>query len=559
MTKKLIIYSSLIMLLGFSFTACNRESITADYNIVPLPQKIEINSGGTPFRINKSTEIAYPGDNERLKSVAHFLAEYIYFSTGMELAVSTDNKAGNNNVIYLKTNFANGNEEAYNIAVNSDNVTINGSSDAGTFYGVQTLRKSISANAEEKDILLPAADITDFPRFKYRGMHLDVSRHFFPIDFVKRYVDILAMHNINRLHWHLTDDQGWRIEIKKHPKLIEESSVRKETLVGSLYAEQLEFDNTPYGGYYTQEEIKDLVSYADERFITVVPEIDLPGHMLAVLSAYPELGCTGGPYEVGTKWGVFEDVLCAGKEESFNFLDDVFSEVVELFPSKYIHIGGDECPKAKWKVCPHCQARANKLGLKKTSKYSREDLLQSYFMERIEKMLNDKNKDVIGWDEILQGGLAPSATVMSWRGTEGGIEAAQLGHDAIMTPHQYLYFDYYQSKDRSKEPLAIGDSYLPIEKVYEYEPVPEIFTEQQSKHIIGVQANLWTEYIPTAEQVEYMLLPRLAALSEVQWMNAENKNYDDFLDRVGRLTPYYSKYNYNFAKHVLNKIVDDNK
>ena len=398
---------------------------------------------------------------------------------------------------------------------------------------------------EEREV--PCAHIDDAPRFSYRGMHLDVARHFFSVDEVKRYIDLLAMHKLNVFHWHLTDDQGWRIEIKKYPKLTEIGSIRKYTMVEKNFDQ---YDNTPYGGYYTQEQIRDIVNYAKERFITIIPEVDLPGHMVAALASYPSLGCTGGPYEVQGVWGVHPDVLCAGKEETYEFVTDVLSEVIELFPSRYIHIGGDECPKDRWKKCPLCQARIRKLGLKTDKEHTAEERLQSYFMTRVEKFLNENNRQIIGWDEILEGGAAPNATVMSWRGTDGGVQAAKLRHNVVMTPNTYLYFDYYQSEDTQTEPLAIG-SYVPLERVYDFEPVPDTLDNDSKKYILGAQANLWTEYISDFKQVEYMLLPRLDALSEVQWTQPENKNWVNFLDRLQHNIQVYDLKGYNYGKHIF--------
>ena len=402
-----------------------------------------------------------------------------------------------------------------------------------------------SDSVEEWEV--PCAHIDDAPRFSYRGMHLDVARHFFSVDEVKRYIDLLAMHKLNVFHWHLTDDQGWRIEIKKYPKLTEIGSIRKYTMVEKNFDQ---YDNTPYGGYYTQEQIRDIVNYAKERFITIIPEVDLPGHMVAALASYPSLGCTGGPYEVQGVWGVHPDVLCAGKEETYEFVTDVLSEVIELFPSRYIHIGGDECPKDRWKKCPLCQVRIRKLGLKTDKEHTAEERLQSYFMTRVEKFLNENNRQIIGWDEILEGGAAPNATVMSWRGTDGGVQAAKLRHNVVMTPNTYLYFDYYQSEDTQTEPLAIG-SYVPLERVYDFEPVPDTLDNDSKKYILGAQANLWTEYISDFKQVEYMLLPRLDALSEVQWTQPENKNWVNFLDRLQHNIQVYDLKGYNYGKHIF--------
>ena len=406
----------------------------------------------------------------------------------------------------------------------------------------QTLRKSIPV-AQGVDIALPAVEINDYPRFSYRGAHLDVSRHFFPVDSVKRFIDMLALHNMNRFHWHLTEDQGWRIEIKKYPKLTEIGAWRDRTVIGRNTEE---YDNTRYGGFYTQEQAKEIVKYAGERYITVIPEVDLPGHMLAALAAYPEMGCTGGPYEVCPRWGVFEDVLCIGNEKSMQFLEDVMAEIIDIFPSKYIHIGGDEAPRTRWEKCPKCQARIRTEKLKADKNHTAEDRLQSYCMTRIEKLLNSKGRQIIGWDEILEGDVAPNATVMSWRGSAGGIKAAQLGHDVIMTPNDYCYFDYYQSEDTRHEPFAIG-GFVPLEKVYSLNPTASL-TEEQAKHILGTQANLWTEYIPTSEQVEYMVLPRMAALAEVQWTQLEKKDYTNFTTRLAGLIGLYRRDGLNYRE-----------
>lgn len=379
-------------------------------------------------------------------------------------------------------------------------------------------------------------------------MMLDVGRHMFTVDEIKTYIDMLALHNINRFHWHLSEDQGWRIEIKKYPKLTEIGSKRDETVIGRNSGE---YDGKPYGGFYTQEQAKEIVAYAAERYITVIPEIDLPGHMQAALAAYPELGCTGGPYKVWTMWGVSDNVLCAGNDQTIQFIKDVLSEIIDIFPSKYIHVGGDECPKDKWKTCPKCQARIKALGIKGDSKHSKEEYLQSYVIGEAEKFLNEHGRNIIGWDEILEGGLAPNATVMSWRGEAGGIEAARQKHDVIMTPNTYLYFDYYQAKDTENEPLAIG-GYLPMDRVYSYEPMPAELTPEEQKYITGVQANVWTEYMPTFAQVQYMTLPRMAALCETQWSTPDKKkDYAGFLKRTARLTKIYQLKGWNYATHIF--------
>ncbi|WP_287132306.1 family 20 glycosylhydrolase, partial [Bacteroides sp.] len=374
----------------------------------------------------------------------------------------------------------------------------------------------------------------------------------FTVEEVKSFIDMMALHNMNRLHWHITDDQGWRIEIKKYPLLTEIGSQRKETVIGHNSGE---YDGKPYGGFYTQEEAREIVAYAAERYITVVPEIDLPGHMQAALAAYPQLGCTGGPYDVWTIWGVSDNVLCAGNDSVLTFIDDVLAEIIDIFPSEYIHIGGDECPKVKWKSCSKCQARIKALGIKSDDKHSKEEYLQSFIINHGEKFLNAHGRQMIGWDETLEGGLAPNATVMSWRGEGGGIEAAKQHHDVIMTPNTYLYFDYYQTKDTENEPMAIG-GYLPLERVYSYEPMPRSLTQEEQKYIVGVQANHWTEYIPTFSQLQYMALPRWAALCEIQWSQADKKDYQNFLTRLPQLISLYQTEGYNYAKHVFDVTAD---
>lgn len=535
-----------MLLAGTLILACSSCGVetTANYQVIPLPQEVAL-SQESPFNLNDGTIIAYPEHNELLKRNAEFLAEYISQSTGHTLqteALAPGSEAPKG-AITLGLDPAIGNREGYVLTVKADRVTLNGQTENGVFYGIQTLRKSIPAETKATSILLPAGSIQDEPRFSYRGMHLDVGRHFFPIEFVKKYIDLLALHNMNTFHWHLTEDQGWRIEIKKYPKLTEIGAWRDRTVIGRNTEE---YDNTRYGGFYTQEQAKEIVKYAGERYITVIPEVDLPGHMLAALAAYPEMGCTGGPYEVCPRWGVFEDVLCIGNEKSMQFLEDVMAEIIDIFPSKYIHIGGDEAPRTRWEKCPKCQARIRTEKLKADKNHTAEDRLQSYCMTRIEKLLNSKGRRIIGWDEILEGDVAPNATVMSWRGSAGGIKAAQLGHDVIMTPNDYCYFDYYQSEDTRHEPFAIG-GFVPLEKVYSLNPTASL-TEEQAKHILGTQANLWTEYIPTSEQVEYMVLPRMAALAEVQWTQLEKKDYTNFTTRLAGLIGLYRRDGLNYRK-----------
>ena len=540
--KQLLKLTGCVALAGL-MSSCGSVQEEANYQIIPLPQEI-VTSQVNPFILKSGVKILYPEGNEKMQRNAQFLADYLKTATGKDFSIEAGTEGKNAIVLALGSEVEN--PESYQLKVTDQGVTITAPTEAGVFYGIQTLRKSLPI-ALGADVALPAVEIKDAPRFGYRGAHFDVSRHFFTIDEVKTYIDMLALHNMNRLHWHITDDQGWRLEIKKYPKLTEIGSQRSGTVIGRNSGE---YDNTPYGGFYTQEQAKEIVDYAAERYITVVPEIDLPGHMLAALAAYPELGCTGGPYEVWRQWGVADDVLCAGNDQVLKFLEDVYGELIEIFPSEYIHVGGDECPKVRWEKCPKCQARIKALGLKSDKNHSKEERLQSFVINHIEKFLNDHGRQIIGWDEILEGGLAPNATVMSWRGESGGIEAAKQKHDVIMTPNTYLYFDYYQAKDTENEPFGIG-GYLPMERVYSYEPMPASLTPEEQQYIKGVQANLWTEYIATFSHAQYMVLPRWAALCEIQWSSPEKKNYANFLSRLPQLIKWYDAEGYNYAKHVF--------
>ncbi len=442
--------------------------------------------------------------------------------------------------------------EAYILDAREDGITITASSRSGELYALATIKQMLPPSAlpwnGEKGVSwrIPAVHIEDAPRFAYRGLHLDPCRHFFDVAEVKRYIDVMALYKLNNLHLHLNDDQGWRVEIKSRPRLTEVGAWRSGSCIE---AEHGNSDGIPHGGFYSQEELKELVAYAAERGINIVPEIDLPGHMLAALASYPELGCTGGPYEVWTRWGISDDVLCVGKEETFRFLEDVLGEICEVFPSPYIHIGGDECPKKRWASCPRCQAKMKQLGLRDTEYGTKEQYLQNYVTARMQAFLEGKGRKIIGWDEILEGELAPGATVMSWQGTQGGIDASARGFDVIMSPYTFLYLDYYQSRERDREPYAIG-GYLPTEQVYSYEPFDELDSFQQS-HILGVQANLWTEYIPTAHQLEYMLLPRLCALSEIQWCTRENRDFVRFKESLHHQFAILDALGYTYCQEVF--------
>ncbi|MEY3678951.1 MAG: hypothetical protein RI924_1092 [Bacteroidota bacterium] len=494
------------------------QQVSPNLGIIPAPQGIQLNND--QFTLNPQTQIEY--EDSALRPIAQLIHEFILAQYGWNLSMTQGTDQSKAGVIRILNDVSKTyRPESYQLTIQSHQIALTGR-EAGLFYGFQTLIQLFpKSNGQTANI--PGANIQDWPRYSYRGMHLDVGRHFFPVSFIKKYIDLLAQYKLNTFHWHLTEDQGWRMEIKKYPKLTQVGAYRAQTLVGNYHDRfpQL-FDETPYGGFYTQEDIKEVVAYAQARYINVIPEIEMPGHSLAALAAYPELACGDqpGPFKVAEKWGVFDDVYCAGKDQTFSFLEEVLSEVMALFPGKYIHIGGDECPKTRWKVCKYCQKRIKDLKLKD------EHQLQSYFIQRIEKFLNSKGRQIIGWDEILEGGLAPNATVMSWRGTEGGIAAAKQNHDAIMTPGDFVYFDHAQGKS-NQEPLSIGGN-TPLEQVYSYNPTPTNLSLQVQSRIIGVQANMWTEYMPTTAKVEYMLLPRLYALSEIAWTALERKNWTDF-------------------------------
>ncbi len=509
-----------------------------DYRVVPLPESIVV-SNKKPFLLNSKTIIVVPADHEGLLRDGRFLAEYIGETTGIKLQIITGRRS--KNAIHLNLNKKINNKEGYTIKVNHRGVTIYGQTPAGVFYGIQTLRKSLPVDQNLMSVELPAVKISDEPRFAYRGMMLDCVRHFFPVSFVKRFIDLLALHNMNVFHWHLTDDQGWRIEIKKYPKLTLIGSVRSETVIGR---NSDVYDGKPYGGFYTQDEAREIVKYAADRHISVIPEIDMPGHMLAALTAYPELGCTGGPYSVLTKWSG-GDPLCLGNDEVYNFLEGVIDEIIDIFPSKYIHLGGDEAHTDHWASCPKCQKvmEDNHLTIK---------TLQGYFTNRMESYVRSKGRVMIGWDEILAGSPNKSAVVMSWRGAGPGAQAAKSGYDVIMSPGTHDYFDHYQTSDTWREPLLIG-GYLPIEKVYSFEPFADPADKETDKHIIGVQANLWTEYITCPKLAEYQILPRMAALSEVQWMQPKYKDFEDFRARSVKMRDLYDVYGLKYAKFLWNK------
>jgi hexosaminidase len=538
--------------LFFVFTFCILSSFLQaqenNYNLIPFPA--QFNGGEGQFVINNQTKVIVTAKDVVFKPIAQSFINTLKTASKFTLAIATTALPTAKNVIYIRQNKALGlGTEGYKLFVGVDRVILEASTPQGAFYGMQTLFQLLPTAifsptpVDNTTWAMPVCQIQDKPRFGHRGLMLDVGRNFMPVSFIKKYIDLLALHKMNVFHWHLTEDQGWRIEIKKYPKLTQIGAKRKETTVGH-YSENYpqKFDGKEHAGFYTQAEIKDIVKYAQGKFVTIIPEIEMPGHSTAALAAYPELGCDPTKkYEVATKWGVMYDVYCPN-EKTFTFLQDVLTEVFALFPSKYIHIGGDECPKDAWKQSAFCQDLIKKLNLKD------EHELQSYFIKRIEKFVNSKGRAIIGWDEILEGGVAPNATVMSWRGTKGGIEAAKQKHNVIMTPNTYCYLDYYQANP-ANEPLAIG-GLLPIEKVYQYDPTAELSAEEQ-KYVLGIQGNLWTEYIATPEQAEYMTFPRATALAEIGWVPSGGKNFEDFATRLKEHLRRMDFLKVNYSKRIL--------
>lgn len=525
---------SLLILLSVSVNAQQADTLLP---LVPQPVQAKRMAGTFPLRDNMPV-VAPPGVKS---SDAVLFIAFVESFYGIHLKlVNKHTGAGAIRISYDLEEDKTKPADYYELKVSASEIKITGKG-SGVFYGLQTLIQLIPAGIV-KEYNIPCVNISDYPRFAWRGMHLDVSRHFFKKEEVKKYIDFLAMYKLNVFHWHLTDDQGWRIEIKSRPKLTEKAAWRNGTLIGHYTASPQKFDTTRYGGFYTQDEVREIIAYAQQRHITVVPEIELPGHSLATLSAYPELGCTPGPFEAAKTWGVFNDVLCP-KEETFKFLEDVFKEVCALFPGQYIHIGGDECPKDRWKESALCQE------IKKRENLKDEHELQSWFIRRVEKIVAANNKQIIGWDEILEGGLAPGAAVMSWRGDEGGIAAAREKHNVVMSPTSNFYFDYYQSESH-EEPLAIG-GYLPLEKVYGYNPLPAALKPEEQQYIMGVQANLWTEYIGDFRKVEYMALPRMAALAEVAWSQQQARNYERFVSRLTTHLLVHDRMGTNYSKAIF--------
>ena len=537
----------LIPLLFITLMSCStmKEIKVNQSQIAIIPKPVSVVAHEGQFILDKNTSLEFNASDKELLNISEYFNLILMKSAGFQLPI---NGNGGNKIV-LKLVSEKLGKEGYELNVTDDEVVIKGNDYPGIFYGVETLLQLLPPEIYSKTKVsgirwtIPAATIKDAPKYQWRGMHLDVSRHFFKTDVVKRYIDYLAYHKLNVFHWHLTDDQGWRIEIKKYPKLTEIGGFRVDRSGINWNERELpkQGEKTPYGGFYTQDEIKDVIDYAAKRYITIVPEIEMPGHALAALAAYPELSCTGGPFMVaGGQYWPITHIFCAGNDDTFTLLENVLDEVIALFPGKYIHIGGDEAAKDEWQKCPKCQARIKAEGLKD------EVELQSYFTKRIEKFIASKGKTLIGWDEIIEGGLPERAAVMSWRGMEGGAHAMKEGHDVVMSPYQFVYFDYLQG-DKENEPEG-PRAVLPLEKVYSFELMPEGIDKDLQKHLLGGQANLWTEFIPTEERIEYMLFPRIAALSESVWTESSQKDYNDFMKRMDIQRKRYDALKVDYAK-----------
>lgn len=514
--------NQLILFFSFFFVAIitvHAQAVDPNLGIIPAPKSISLLKG--QFFVNQKTAIQYENSGDKVS--AQLFHDFLKEKYLLDIPVKKFSKQRAGTVLFSSQGSENIADEGYSLTITPERVTIRGK-DVGLFYGLQTLMQTFPVE-KNTPFTIACAEIKDEPRFKFRGMHLDVALHMFPVSFVKKFIDMMAQYKLNTFHWHLTEDQGWRIEIKKYPELTKSGAYRAQTLIGSAQKEPFGYDNIPHGGFYSQDEIRDVIKYAAARYVTILPEIEMPGHCISALVAYPYLACGNnpGPFKTIESWGIYEDVFCAGKETTFKFLEDVLIEVMDLFPGKYIHIGGDEVPKTRWKSCPYCQKRIKDNHLKD------EYELQSYFIQRMEKFVNSKGRIIIGWDEILEGGLAPKATVMSWRGEAGGIAAARQNHDVVMAPNDYIYFDHYQGKPEV-EPMGFP-GYNPLEKVYSYNPLPPSLTDQQQKHILGAEACVWTEYMPTPNKVEYMIFPRMFAFSEITWTPLERKNYANFLEQ----------------------------
>lgn len=557
----------------FSFVCVSANEVTwANYNVIPLPKEVKLDPSRKMFSLKDGHGISYDAGNTECARIAQFLQQWVQETTGVSLLLTPADKNAQIKLRLVSPAASKGKknkkpvalteqqQESYTMKVTADGIELTAFEPVGLFRAAQTLRKSLPQKSG-LGLLMPGVEITDQPRFTYRGVLLDCGRHFFTVTFIKQFLDALALHGCNQFHWHLTEDQGWRFEVKSLPRLAEEGSVREQTVIGP--GNMGIYDGVRYGGYYTQDDCREIVRYAAERYINVVPEIDMPGHMLSALHVFPNLGCNGGPYPVGTYWGVMRDVLCGGNPETLTFLKTVFGELCDVFPSKFIHIGGDECPKERWQKCAKCQAKIKELGLTSDPKVegeggrgsqdgrSAENKLQTYLNHEIEQYLALRGRSLIGWDEILSGGLTENAIVMSWRGTKGGIAAAKQKHRVIMSPNVFAYIDHPQLKDYGKQPRTTDSYIVSCSKMYSFEPVvPEELTEEEQRCILGVQANLWTEQVAYPEHAFYQLLPRLGAMSEVQWCAPAQKDFEAFKTRLPQLERLYDRLGYKYCKQV---------
>ena len=551
--KKLSFFLFIALVIAGTLSA---NAQRAEYDVIPLPKEVKVDSANV-FVLKNGMGVSFDASSEEIFRNVVFLRQWVEETTGISLKLTpTDKKAAIRlSLDYKETKdeaeaeLTEQQKEAYRIKVDKKGIAIIARQPIGLFRAIQTLRKSLPVMKNADMVELPYVEIFDEPRFEYRGVLLDCGRHYFNIEFIKKFLDVMALHGSNQFHWHLTEDQGWRFEVKAYPSLAPLGSVRAETVIGP--GNSGVYDGTPYGGYYTQEECREIVRYAAERYINVVPEIDLPGHMQSALHVFPHLGCTGGPYPVRTYWGVSREVLCGGNPETMTFLKTVLGELCDVFPSKYIHIGGDECPKHRWQKCPTCQAKIKELGLKNDGKHTPENQLQSYINREVETFMKERGRAIIGWDEILEGGLSGESIIMSWRGIKGGIAAARQGHRVIMSPNVYSYIDHPQLKDLGKQPRTTDSYIVSASKIYSFEPlIPDSLTNEQQRLILGPQVNLWTEHVAYPQHAFYQLLPRLGASCEVQWCNPEQKNFDYFKKRLPRLKKLYDLLGVNYCKQL---------
>lgn len=551
--KKLSFFLFIALVIAGTLSA---NAQRAEYDVIPLPKEVKVDSANV-FVLKNGMGVSFDASNEEVYRNVLFFRQWVEETTGITLKLAPGDKkaAVRMSLDYPKakgeveSDLTEQQKEAYMIKVDKKGIAIIARQPIGLFRAAQTLRKSLPIVKNADKVELPYAEIFDEPRFEYRGVLLDCGRHYFTVEFIKKFLDVMALHGSNQFHWHLTEDQGWRFEVKAYPSLAQKGSVRTETVIGP--GNSGIYNGTPYGGYYTQEECREVVRYAAERYINVVPEIDLPGHMQSALHVFPHLGCTGGPYPVRTYWGVSREVLCGGNPETLTFLKTVLGELCDVFPSKYIHIGGDECPKHRWQKCPTCQAKIKELGLKNDGKHTPENQLQSYINREVESFMKERGRAIIGWDEILEGGLSGESIIMSWRGTKGGIAAARQGHRVIMSPNVFSYIDHPQLKDLGKQPRTTDSYIVSASKVYSFEPlIPDSLTKEQQRLILGPQVNLWTEHVAYPQHAFYQLLPRLGASSEVQWCNPDQKNFDYFKKRLPRLKKLYDLLGVNYCKQL---------